>query len=88
MRVLDELESATARLEADPFDGEALEARAAAIARLRSGLAGHVDLERMKAVLDGGDRIRQKVLVVREQLRASLAQSHSHAKLAEAYRQD
>ena len=86
MRAVDELESATARLVADPFDGKALELRAAAVARL--GFVEREELSRLKAVAESGEEIRRRVLVAREQLRAAMAQSSQHAKIAQAYIKD
>ena len=83
MTALDELESATARLAADPFDAEALERRAAAVARL--GAAGAAELGRLRAVAESGEEIRRRALVAREQLRALMAQSSRQAKVAQAY---
>ena len=86
MRAVDELESATAQLVADPFDDKALELRAAAVARL--GLVGAEELGRLKAVANSGEEIRRRVLVAREQLRAAMARSSQQAKIAQAYIRD
>ena len=85
MTAIEELEEATAKLELDPFAEDALTRRAAAVTQIWANPSTADDLERLATVLVAGERIRQRVLVEREQLRVAMAQSSREAKLAGAY---
>ena len=83
--IVDEIEWATARLEADPFDAEALANREAAVNRLRDVSPQSDQLGRLEAARAGGERVEQRLLLAREQVRRTLAQSAREAAVAGIY---